>query len=342
MITSDDLAKLRVRRIIFHDVPHNRRGGSNKPILADTETEIDPKRREMLKVRLTQVINSSAAYPIEFRPDTGSPVPVAVKDYTAKAHTISQFVQMSQLLANYLFEQQGGAISSGLLCVIDVTSGGNSGLALLKLEREQGAQLALREENGQRMYEMSVLDDLVLTDGTRLFKSALFIRDNGDFRCAACDSQRKVTTSEDVAQFWMRFLGCQVTQEPRVATQKWFEATVSFVNEHIDDPIAKNDLYEHLISELKSNRSMVSPRKFIENYVPDVYRKEYGAFLSEAKISLHSFQKDISDIDGRLRRRSFYTSRGVSLTVPVDAQELVEIGAENILVHDHLQSVAHK
>ena len=58
---------------------------------------------------------------------------------------------------------------------------------------------------------MSVLNDLELTDGTRLFKSAMFIpTGNGedDFRASACDNQHNVLSADDLARFWMRFLGC--------------------------------------------------------------------------------------------------------------------------------------
>ncbi len=344
MITADDLAKLKIRHIIFHDVPINPKGGTRTPTLADAETEIDSSRASMLKNRLTRALGSRSAYEIEFLPETSSPVPAAVETFSAKSHSIKHFVEMSQKLVRYLFDQQGGQMSPGLLCVIDIASGGRAGLAILKLEREQGADLELRTiDDGRQRFEMSVLDNLVFTDGTRLFKSALFIRTGeSTFHAAACDSQRAVARSTDVARFWMRFLGCRATEEPRVATQKWFDATVLFVNEYVTDPVEKNDTYEHLLSELKSKKTRIMPKKFVEDYIQDSYRKLYLEFLTDKRVSHQGFEKDTSDIQSKLRRKSLYTTKGVTVTMPVDEENLVDIEADQIVVHDQLQNIVHK
>ena len=107
-------------------------------------------------------------------------------------------------------------------------------------------------------------------------------------------------SSNELARFWLRFLGCKVTVEPRVATQKWFDTTIRFVNEYVDDPVVKNDVYEHLLSELKSNRKNILPKSFVEDYIPDDYRKDYYDYLADNGISLQSFEKDISDIQNKL------------------------------------------
>jgi hypothetical protein len=65
--------------------------------------------------------------------------------------------------AQFLFEQQGGSSSSGVLSIMDTTVSGKRGLVVLKLEREEGAQLELSSKKGKRTFEMSVLDNLVLT-----------------------------------------------------------------------------------------------------------------------------------------------------------------------------------
>jgi len=345
MISNSDLAKLRVQRIIFHDVPNRPKGAATKPTLSDLETQIDAKRAEMLRVRMVQVLGSKSAYPVEFIPGTGSAIPTEVRTHTARPCSSEAFVEMSKRLAMFLFEQHTGAISPGLLCVIDVVSGGDRGLALLKLEREQGAEISLREEGGKRTFDISVLDNLILTEGTRLFKTALFIRTGAgedDFKSSACDSQWTVVTSGDVARFWLRYLGCRFTEEPRVSTEKWFEATIGFANEQITDPIIKNDLYEHMYSELKSSRKTVSPKKFIEDCVPDKYRTAYETFLRKKGVPLHAFQKDNADIQTRLRRRTFYTAKGVTVTVPEAEVQLVEIARQRIVVHDELSSIDRK
>jgi hypothetical protein len=342
VIESKDLAKIKIRRIIFHDVPHNLRGGTSKPELADAETQIDPRRENILRDRLVTALGSNSAYPIE------SAGPSLVQDeidkYTVKTHTTAQFIQMSRLLAEHLFAQQSGATSSGLLCVIDLTSDGRAGLALLKLERERGAELEWQTlAGGKRVIQMSVLDNLVLTEGTKLFKSAIFVRQGkGVIIAKACDSQSLSSSSIDLAQFWLRFLGCKLVEEPRISTQRWFDATVQYLNENVTDPVEKSSLYGHLLSELNSNKATVSPRKFASDYVSLSESDDYLNFLKSKNVGNGQFRKDTADIATKLSRLAFYTSKGVMISAPADLENLVGIEAEQIVVHDHLQRVVKK
>lgn len=48
---------------------------------------------------------------------------------------------------------------------------------------------------------------------------------------------------DDVAKFWLRFLGCQLSEKPRVRTTRFFETVESFINEVVTDPVEKNTIY---------------------------------------------------------------------------------------------------
>jgi len=346
VITSQDLATLNIRRAIFHDVPRTGRGAvGTEPTLSEAETTIDPARRQHLKNRLTRVLGSKSAYPISFNPNSASPVPAQIRSFTKKHHTSDEFVLMSQKLARYLFEQQNGAISPGLLCVLDVVVQQAAAVVLMKLEREEGARLELTEHTGKKTFDMSVLDNLVLTDGTRLFKTAVFIRsgkNDDDFRSAACDAQLKVASSDDMAKFWLRFLGCMFTVEPRVATQRFYESALRFINDIVTDPIQKNDLYEHLQSQLKADKKQFSPRTFIEDFVPSDFQKPFREHLKANNSPLTAFTKDLSDIQGRLRRSSYHTQHGAIVSVPSEHAEMVDVQREQIIVNDSLLTVDRK
>jgi len=346
LITSQDLATLRIRQAIFHDVPRRGHGsGAVAPVLSETVTAIDPTRRGHLQNRLTRVLNSKSAYPISFNPQSESPVPGHIRTFTKRHHTPDQFVSISQLFARYLFEQQHGAISPGLLCVLDAVVRQSPGLVFMKLEREEGARLELAEHKGKKTFDMSVLDNLVLTDGTRLFKTATFIRTGpgeDDFTAAACDAQLRVSSSDDMAKFWLRFLGCMFRIEPRVATQRFYDSTVRFINEYVTDPLQKNDLYEHLQSQLKADRRHFSPRTFIEEYVPHDFQRPFREHLEAEHVSLSAFPKDLVDIQGRLRRLSYITRHGATVTVPSDQPQIVDVQPDQIIVNDSLLNVDKK
>jgi len=344
MLTAADLARLKIKRAVFHDVPDRPKAVETKPVLADLETKIDAGKARILYDRITQVLGSKHAYGMRFSAVPSTNVPAEVRAFTSKEHTSEEFVAMSRALANYLFAQHTGATSPGLLCVMYVTVGARNGLAILKLERQEGAEIKFSGEEGKRVFDFDVLENLILTDKTRLFKSALFVRTgvgDDDFDSSGCDSQGP-GSSEDVARFWLTYLGCQLEEEPRVSTRKWFDASLAFANEQIADAVAKNTFYEHIHSELKSNRKNVSPRQFLEDYVPAALRVPYKQFLEDHKVPLHAFTKDISEVRTRLRRKALHTAHGISVTVPEDEEQLVKVKADQIVVHDQLISVDHK
>jgi hypothetical protein len=337
VITHQDLAGIVIRRAIFHDVPRKLRGSDTQATLSEIETSIDPARKAHLRERLTRVLGSKSAYEIEFSAGQESPVPLQVRQYTRRRHGNADFVSMSQIMAEHLLELQHGGVSAGLLCVLDITVDASPGIVLMKLEREAGAQLQPKLERGKRTFDMSIIDNLVLTDGTRLFKTAMFLRfgdGDDDFRATACDAQLRITSSDDVAKFWLRFIGCSFVVAPRVATQRFFDAALQFINDDVADPVQKTDIYEHLHSQLKAQRQTFAPRTFIEEFIPKGYRQAFEKRLLDAKVSLTTFKKDLSDLESRLRRRSFRSERGAVVTVPEDHADIIEITKTQILVND--------
>lgn len=342
MIVSDQLASLHIRRVIFHDIPKKTRGSEAQPTLSEIETEIAPAQTSHLKRRMIRALGSKSAFDLEFKSDTVSPVPALVTSYANGRRQASQFVEMSQKLAKALFDYQTGAMSSGLLTLMDCLVEGAPAFAILKLEREEGAQLEQGTRDGKRTYEMSVLENLVLTDGTRLFKSVLFVKAGGatdDFEGIACDDQRSFGSTDELAQFWLRFLGCMLKEEPRVATKKFFEMAVRYVNEAVVDPVEKNSIYEHVVSELKSQKKNFSPKRFVEEYLPPEHQQPFTDFLGEHHVALRQFTLDVSAIERRLKRRAFHTAKGVTVTVPVDDPNIVEVEAERIVVNDAVTKV---
>jgi hypothetical protein len=342
VITADQLATVQVRRVIFHDIPKKVRGSEAQPTLSEIETAVAPAQANHLRRRLVRALGSKSAFDVELKPDSASPVPALIRGYAASRRQPSQFVEMSQQLAHALFEHQTGAMSAGLLSVMDCAVDGRPAVMILKLEREEGAQLEQSERDGRRTYEMSVLENLVLTDGTRLFKSAVFLRagsDPDDFEGRACDDQRSFGSTDELAQFWMRFLGCVLREEPRVSTKRFYEIALRYVNDVVDDPVEKNTIYEHVVSELKSQKKHFSPKGFIEDYLPPEHQQTFTSFLDEHHVPLRQFALDVSAIERRLRRRSFHTVKGVTVSVPVDDPTIVEVEAERIVVNDAVTRV---
>jgi hypothetical protein len=341
-IPRGQLATLHVKRVIFHDIPRKIKGQEQTPTLSEVECTINPDKVALLKDKLVRVLTSSAAYDLEISPDAQSSIPKLVETATGHALTAMAFVIASQSMATALLEHQPGSASPGLLAVVSCAVGGRPAIALLKLEREEGAQLKLSDHGGKKTFEMDILGDLVLTDGTKLFKSALFARTAGsdhEYGIIACDGQRSYIWTDELAQFWSRFLGCKLREAARVTTKKFFDATIQYINTAITEPELKNDLYDSIISEMKSQKKTLSPKSFIEDYVPDAHRDAFREHLVAQHITMKQFPVDITEIKSHLKRRSLQTSAGVRITVPPEAEEVVDVQANHIVIADTVTSV---
>jgi hypothetical protein len=209
----------------------------------------------------------------------------------------------------------------------------------MKLERDEGAEVKMKQERGKTHFEMSILDSLILTGNTRLFKAAAFLRTgegDDDFEMAACDNQHNSTDTKEMARFWRKYLGCDLEEAGRVTTSKFFNFTMEFVNSQVDNPELQTVIYESLHSELRSARPTVSPRAFLTDHIPQPTRHELQVFLEERHVSMQAFEKDTQDIRGALRRLTYISEAGVRVVAPEGRGELVQVEAEQIIVNDRL------
>lgn len=342
MVDSQVLAQIHILRVIFHDVPTNREG--KPPVFSETESELDPVRIERLKRGLTKVLGLKSSYDIVFDEGTLSPVPGIVKSFTDDRES-ADIVSMSVEMAKHLFLHQVRNISPGLFSFIDATVAGKPAVILMKLEPERGAQLDQTERDGKRTYKMSILDGLVLTDGTRVFKAAIFVRKNrSEFIMAACNPQSGTYgDSDDLTTFWLRFLGCRLALLPRVQTAKVFHGTMSFLTDAVSDPILKSSLYEALASEMRAKPKNFSPRGFMEVHMPASLHNAYKSYFKENSLPWGSFPKDLSLIDKELRRRSYRGEGGAIISVPEDkVEQMISVQPTKVVVNDVVRGVGRK
>jgi hypothetical protein len=218
-----DLGRLQVKRVIVHEVPyHLAAGASAEPVLSEVESPIDQEVRNFFRERIADNLGSSA-YDVEFDASSTSPMPRLVLD--GLSTTTTTFVEMSQEMARHLCLCQKGNSPEGLLTVCEVAVASHRGIAVLKLEREQGARVELAATPGGRTFSVQHLRDLMLTERTKVFKVGLFVQTGEDLASidgAVCDTQRSYDGT--VAHFFLeQFLGCRLREKPELTTKRFFE-----------------------------------------------------------------------------------------------------------------------
>ncbi len=343
-INAEDLTGLEITRFIIHDIPQRDKADPNavEPTLTEIECPMHAETIAYMRDHLKNALGSSRAHDIQFDETSSSPVPGLVRSATNDILKSEAFVAMSQQIAMHLFSVHTRATSAGLLVVMDCTMYGEQALAILKLSRHGATQITLMERHGKRTFNPVVLKDLVLGEGTRLFKSALFHRigtGEDDIRALACDEQGEETS---LAHFWRSFLGCKLIEKASVMTERYFNVTLEYIDKCIDDPIAKTGVYEALHVELNSNKKAIVPVTFISQHVPKDHRAAFRAFLKEKHVSLKQFDKDTTNIATKLKRLQYVSEKGAVVTAPVDHPEIVQVTKDQIIVADALKKVGKK
>jgi len=346
-----DLSALKINRAILHEIPkHARAEEGSGAVLSDVPSALDAAGAVFFKDRISACLMAKG-FEIMFDALSTSPVREAVIAYLAKP-TEARFVKMSQDLAKHLYASQDGINPAGILMVIDCSLMTRKVIAILKLEQEEGARVARKMVDQKRSLDVQHLQDLILTQRTRLFKVAAFAsRDEASetFDAVCSDMQRGYDERVEVAGFFLkRFLGCKLTEEPEVATKKFYEATEGFINEEVKDPIRRMKYHEHLVSEMGSNKEMVEPVAFANAYFVVEDRKPFTSYLTNRAVSTTAFKRKTELIDKRLEKELFQFESGIDVLVRKDVPkdrirtEKLASGELKLEIQDYLKSIRGK
>ena len=227
---------LTVSRLIIHEVPkHLAHDDQVTPTLSEIESNLTGEIRGMLRDRLMSAAETSQrGFDIERDPASTSPIPGLVQSHLADPKK-SDFVDMSRRMANHLFQSQPRISPSGLLLVMECDIDGLTAVAVLKIEKEEGARL-FRPQGGKVTFNLEHLRDLILTPRTKVFKLAIVAPEGETFRGRACDNQRAYSSYKALADFFLeRFLGCRLAQSPSVTTKKFYDNTARYLHDNFQN-----------------------------------------------------------------------------------------------------------
>lgn len=341
-LTRDDYATLEVQSAIFHDLPRQSPMALGPTaVLSEALTSLSEASRQHIRSKLVDTLQSNRSYAVQFRSDQ-SVVSVSVPIYLNLAQDdVSDFIARSRAYAEDLFKRQGPLMSAGLLCIVACTINGRRAIALMKIEREEGAQLELSGEAGHRTFTFELLNNLVFTKNTKLYKAGLFARigpAEGSVSGAASDQQ----FGNVMAQYWLDFLGCEKRNDPRVETKRFFDTIIHEVNRSsILSPVQKDEVYEALLVEMRSTRSAVNVGLFVRENVPQAAQEAIGAKLRETGNAPH-FDKDTADIRSSITRKIFRTRNNIRVTAPEAAEGLVSVSARKLTVNDLVVEIGNE
>lgn len=316
-----DTGRMEIRRWVIHEIPKTFRAHADADVAPALSEAVSPYDFEVARFFERKISDSfsKSKHQIEAADDEHA-VPIAISDQLRDSG--DRLLILSRTLAQHLFDAQSGAMSPGLLVVLEGTyQSSRPFVSVLKLEKEEGARAATTKIKGMATYSVEYMRDLFLTGRTRVFKVSVFMLGDEEppqLQGWVSDPQAK---GVEVAEFFLQtFLGCGLVDDPKVVTQKFHHQSEKFINEHVSDPETKARYETALVAELQGNSTEIGIRSFANRYLDLPDRAAYEKAISEAGVAL-TFVKDTDLIGSKLRRVQYEFAQGVKVSYPGDTPE---------------------
>lgn len=311
-----DFGTLTVSEVILHRVPRGRRDETLPDEIDYSEAliELGTLDRNFIELRLRETLGGMARPVIEDMA-SDSTAPKLIRGLLAEAGDI---VANSRDLARSLHRNQKWMSSVGLVMVLRGTVDEEACLIVAKMEHEEGMRVQATTVSGKRTYKAEYLKDLILGQGTKVFKVGVFAAsgaiDPDTLRGYVVDVQQG---GGGVAEYFVEFLGCQFTQRSDVQTETFFKSTQSFISRSTKgDPEATAEYEIALLSEMQNQSRHISPEQFAQRHLRPEHRDEYISRIQSAGLPAKGFTKDTRLVSSSIRRVKFQTGRGATILVP--------------------------
>lgn len=345
-----NLGRLKVERVIAHEVPKKDFDSSEKGlIISEMDSPLSQVNKNFFKERITRSLSTSA---FDVVPDFSSTSPLPKLIFETLTETTSDFVKSTQIMARHLYSCQNRVNPQGLLTVVQGAIQNQKVLVILKLEKEEGIRVHQKNIEGHLTFSIEHFSDLLMTDGTKVFKVGIFCAQGNDIDSLVgrlSDKQVGYGADSEVANFFLgRFLGFRLRESPEIATKNFFYATEEFINQVIEDPQAKAQYSIALIASMGNQETSINPKSFAEKNLEKSDRKKFLDHLVEHQVGTYEFNKDINRIKNHIRRVQMEFQSGILLLgSPVALEEQTRIteakdGKIRVEIEDKLKSTVGK
>lgn len=312
------IATLKVEALAIHLIQRSTKASPSKPLLGEALTPLNAQNEGFLQDRLRGALKK--ARPVVNDPDTASKVPAIIRGLLLDE---SDLLEGSRLLAEALQGTQAGISPPGLLLVARAAIGDDPVVVIAKWEHERGARTqATRNDEGKLVYDMEFLQDLFMTEGSRVYKVAMFSRStvtSERVEGAVVDPQ---STGPSVAHYFrVAFLGCDYILRPDVLTERFHDAVQSFIDA-VPSPETRARYQVARMSEILSHKPELSVPQFARDYLDVEDQDGFVAWAEQHGVPPRAaVPKDLALVRSRLKRVQIDFKHGAMVLAPPEELE---------------------
>jgi len=307
-----DYSLLVIDKLIIHDIPkHKKNETGGRPNYSENESTITDGLRYFFQDKIKGALTSDQSFKVCFKEETASSVPNCVQRIVASD---DDFVNISKDIATNLYNIQMGNNAAGVLLIIKGHIANLPICVILKLERDNGAQLVLNEET--KTYNVEEVRDLMLTKKTKIFKVALFfnrVQFTTNYDGQLMDYQINPKNKKDLNTFFLDFMGCFPYADPKNSTKLFYEYTKKYIDT-IPDLLMRSKYTQDLNSYLQKNQTTINPQEFANDYMTETeHKNQYREHLQNKNFEFATYQKDTSFIDVHIRKFMIEFENGITI-----------------------------
>lgn len=323
-------SNISIDRIIIHQV--YRRGNDGKrvpPTRSHQFTRFDKSAMEEFKSRVRDALGEgSKSVQMEIVNQGQHDLPTVIDKIIDLDD--DDFISSSFDVAKKLTEAQNRKSIPGGIVVIFTGMQGfpkRGYLGIIKAEIHSAYE---KEENPlTNEISLKFVQEVLLTPGTRLYKTAAFFKttdiencDNLNEKYSVLISDHQISKADGKAAaryFYLDFLGCGYPQNSARTTKQFYDATTTFIDKLDVGPEKKSDLYNALIAYLKVGLStVISVDEFSSSFFETDMQDDFKSHMQDAGLPTTAFAKNVEHIESKLKFRKINFSKNVKIIAPSD------------------------
>ncbi|MGE9313295.1 nucleoid-associated protein [Niabella sp. CJ426] len=314
-----DISSISFNEVIVHTLPkHKKNEDDVEPRFSERMSPLTLSLKSIFKDKIVQALRSDKSLKLLYNPESSSTISTIAKEVIEELAIgkSEHFVANSKKIAKNLFDIQKGNNNEGILIIIPTKVNQSSALLLIKLEMDSGAQLVLNEKT--KSFDINSIEDLMMTKKTRVYKVALLLKKSLQgvkYDALVTDNQIDMKAKVEIKSWFINdFLGCKPFKDPKVLTQNFYNYTKAFI-ETIDDDLKKAKYHQDLNSYIGKNIDYLNPEDFANDYLSTTAEKNsYKNYLKNKEFDFSRFQKDITQIDKKIRKMTMEFANGITIS----------------------------
>lgn len=325
------LLNLQVDRIIIHQVfQRDSDGNKIQPTQGHEYVNFDLSASSAFRTRVNDALGEgSRAVQMQILEQGTSNLP-AIVDTIIEQDDESFAVSSYDIAKRLADAQHSKNIPGGIVVVFSGTQGAKQTkyLGIIKAEVHSGYEKAL---NDKGEITLKFVEELLLTPGTRLYKTAGFFQKadaaagsddlNDQWTVMVSDSQINKSDGKAAAQyFYSDFLGCGYPESSARTTRQFYETSSEFIAKLPVSSSEKSDLFNALTTYLKvDTSSTINPSAFAEKYFQNAETQDaFTNHIKKAGLPQSAFTKDLEHIESKLKFRKVNFRSKVKISAPSD------------------------